>query len=149
MGANRIGMDHPILNKSLPMTDEQLHGGAGRTLADQVRSIARENELLAYTSAGNPGEPHASRRYAIRAGILHLAASELDLLSTLARFVADPESVEKVARVIKDEMGRQWNAHTIPGDANPDSWTATGGVLDLERVAQACLTLIARAANHE
>lgn len=50
--------------------------------------------------------------------------------------------IERVARALRDEIGRQWNAHPIPGDANPDSWTATGGVLDLEVCVRAILIAI-------
>lgn len=48
-----------------------------RTLAEQVRDIAREHEFMAYSSAGNPKNPNASRHHALRAGVLHLAADAL------------------------------------------------------------------------
>lgn len=46
--------------------------GADNTLAEQVRVIARENEFLSYSS-----DRDTCRRYAIHAGILHLAADAL------------------------------------------------------------------------
>ena len=48
--------------------------------------------------------------------------------------------MERLARVLRDDIGRQWNAHPIPGDANPASWTATGGALELEECVRAILT---------
>jgi hypothetical protein len=47
-----------------------------------VRDIARENEFMAYSSAGDPKNPHAARHYALRAGVLHLAANALDGISS-------------------------------------------------------------------
>lgn len=58
--------------------------GRQTNLADQVRSIARENEFLAYSSAGDRKNPNASRHYALRAGVLHLAADALDALPDAA-----------------------------------------------------------------
>ena len=47
---------------------------------------------------------------------------------------------EKLARAMRDEIGRQWNAKPIPGVPEiADSWTAEGGTIDLEKVADAAL----------
>ena len=48
--------------------------------------------------------------------------------------------IEELAKELKDEIGRQWGAHPIPGDASPASWTAQGNVLDLEQCVRAILT---------
>ena len=48
-----------------------------------------------------------------------------------------PEMVERVALAINQEVKRQWNAAPAPGrEFDPESWTATGGVIDLTAIAR-------------
>ena len=48
-----------------------------------------------------------------------------------------PEMVERVALAINQEFKRQWNAAPAPGrEFDPESWTATGGVIDLTEIAR-------------
>jgi hypothetical protein len=107
-------------------------------LAEQVRRIARENELLAYSSAGDPKDVHASRRFAIRAGILHLAAKAL-AQSPPSTGVQPRPSREDVARdeAVKAliEAYRAWEAEEV------DS-----GIYVLEAVGPA-LAALSRKAN--
>lgn len=48
--------------------------------------------------------------------------------------------VERVARAIANDIKRQFNGHPIPGvPPQIDSWTATGGTLECEEIAQAAI----------
>lgn len=57
-----------------------------------------------------------------------------------------PDSaVNRVAKAIKAEIGRQWGATQLPSPSHPEDWSASGGGnLDLELVAQAAIE-----AHHE
>lgn len=52
----------------------------------------------------------------------------------------DVLAIESVAMAINHELAKQWDAKPAPGrEFDPESWTATGGVIDLSAVAAACL----------
>lgn len=48
-------------------------------------------------------------------------------------------TVERVARAIKTEIGRQFKATPAPPPTRGDDWSATGGALDLVFVARAAI----------
>ena len=49
--------------------------------------------------------------------------------------------MEELARVLNDQIKRQWDGHPIPGTEqwDPTSWTAEGGELDLTALARAVI----------
>jgi hypothetical protein len=49
------------------------------------------------------------------------------------------QMVERVASAIVASIKAQMDGHPIPGDVAPDSWTATGGVIDGETLARAAI----------
>lgn len=53
----------------------------------------------------------------------------------------DPKVVEAVAVAIKDEIGRQFEAKPLV-DAQPGDWAATGGTLDLSRLARVAVDAV-------
>jgi hypothetical protein len=55
----------------------------------------------------------------------------------------DAAEVERLARVLKAEIGRQWNAQPAPGPDPRDDWVATGGTLDLSEAIRAVLAALA------
>ena len=54
------------------------------------------------------------------------------------------EMIERVARVLKQEIGRQLNAQPLPGEGNwivtSNSWNPEGGTLNLSAMARAAIT---------
>jgi hypothetical protein len=49
------------------------------------------------------------------------------------------QMVRRVASAIIASIKAQMDGHPIPGDIAPDSWTATGGVIDGETLARAAI----------
>lgn len=50
------------------------------------------------------------------------------------------EMVERVARALKAEIGRQFDAAPLLGDTTTGDWHATGGTIDLEECAREAIT---------
>lgn len=54
------------------------------------------------------------------------------------------EMIERVARALKQEIGRQLNAQPLPGEGNwtvtSNSWNPEGGTLNLSAMARAAIT---------
>lgn len=50
------------------------------------------------------------------------------------------DMLERMALAINAELKRQWEAQPAPGrEFDPNSWTSTGGVIDLRKLAKAAL----------
>ncbi len=51
------------------------------------------------------------------------------------------EMIERVAMVIKGELGKALNATPLPGDPHDhNDWSATGGSVNLEDIARAAIS---------
>ena len=62
------------------------------------------------------------------------------MLSAAPSAADDPAFVRDVAMSINRELRRQFDGMTAPGLPNdPESWTATGGTLDLSEIARAAI----------
>ena len=56
---------------------------------------------------------------------------------------------EGLALAIQKSLGVQWDAKPVPGrEWDPDSWTATGGIIDLTVIADAALAYIRKHDSH-
>lgn len=49
------------------------------------------------------------------------------------------EMIERVARALKDNLARQFDAKPLHGDAASGDWHATGGTIELEEMARVAI----------